>query len=348
MVEKIIISLRKKTEQKLDRLILENSPPNLNLSRTKIQDLIKRNMIIDPKKHNTLTLKAKTEGLEQILMYLDDKLEKALLPENLDVQIVFEDNFFAVLNKPADMVVHPVKSSQSGTLVNFLIFKYGDTLPVISDKFRPGIVHRLDKDTSGLIVIAKTQVCADALITQFKSRQVKKFYLGLLIGNPLEKLNQIIAMPGVRILEDNSIEVKTYLRRNRTNREIIEVNNQVGKIAKSRFSIQTLYDLGENKKLSLVRCEIETGRTHQIRVHAKFIGCPILGDALYKSRRKEAVNVDKAVLSLWNANRMRQMLHARELSFSHPESGKRVSFRADLPSDFSNILSKLDEYRIGV
>ena len=345
MVEKFIISLRKKSEKKLDKLILDNCPPNLSLSRTKIQDLIKRSMIIDPKKLNTLTLKTKTEGLEKILMYLDDKPQKILFPENLDVQIVFEESSFAILNKPANMVVHPVKSSQSGTLVNFLIYKYRDMLPIISDKFRPGIVHRLDKDTSGLIVIAKTQFCAASLISQFKNRQVKKLYSALCLGNPLEKLNKIISIPGVKILEDNSIEVKTYIRRNKTHREKMEVNSQFGKLAISRFSIQHIYDLGENKKISLVGCEIETGRTHQIRVHAEHIGCPILGDELYKSRRKEELNVEKAVLSFLNVHRMRQMLHSRELSFSHPESGKSLFFRGDFPSDFSDILSKLDEYK---
>ena len=165
------------------------------------------------------------------------------------------------------------------------------------------------------------------------------------MGNPLEKLNKIISIPGVKILEDNSIEVKTYIRRNKTHREKMEVNSQFGKLSISRFSIQHIYDLGENKKISLVGCEIETGRTHQIRVHAEHIGCPILGDELYKSRRKEELNVEKAVLSFLNVHRMRQMLHSRELSFSHPESGKSLFFRGDFPSDFSDILSKLDEYK---
>lgn len=347
MVEKFIISLRKKSEKKLDKLIIDNCPPNLSLSRTKIQDLIKRNMIFDPKKLNILTLKTKTDDLEQIIIYLDDTHQKNLLPENLDVPIVFEDDSLAVLNKPSNMVVHPVKSSQSGTLVNFLIFKYQDTLPIIYDKFRPGIVHRLDKDTTGLIVIAKTQSCAESLIAQFKNRQVKKFYLALCIGNPLEKLNQIISKPGVKILKNNSIEVRTYIRRNRANREIMEVNNQTGKLALSRFSIQTVYYLGENQKLSLIGCEIETGRTHQIRVHAKFIGCPIFGDDLYKSRIKQELNVEKTVLSFCNVQRFRQMLHSHELSITHPESGKRLFFRGDFPPDFSNILLKLDKYKTG-
>ena len=224
MFEKYIISLTNKTEKKLDKLILENCPPNLSLSRTKIQDLIRRNMVLDSQKHNMLTLKTKTDDLEQIILCLDKHPEGDLIPEDLNVPIIFEDNSLVVFNKPANMVVHPVKSLQCGTLVNFLIHKYQDSLPKIYDKFRPGIVHRLDKDTSGLIVIAKTEVSAKSLIGQFKSRQVKKIYLALCLGNPLENLSKIVSKPGVNILEDNSIEIKTYIRRNKNNREIMENN----------------------------------------------------------------------------------------------------------------------------
>ena len=259
MFEKYIISLTNKTEKKLDKLILENCPPNLSLSRTKIQDLIRRNMVLDSQKHNMLTLKTKTNDLEQIILCLDKHPEGDVIPEDLDVPIVFEDNSLVVFNKPANMVVHPVKSLQCGTLVNFLIHKYQDSLPKIYDKFRPGIVHRLDKDTSGLIVIAKTEVSAKSLIGQFKSRQVKKIYLALCLGNPLENISKIVSKPGVNILEDNSIEIKTYIRRNKNNREIMENNTDNGKLAISRFIVQNVYDLGKDKKLSLVGCEIETG-----------------------------------------------------------------------------------------
>ena len=348
MIEKFIISLTKKSERKLDKLILENCPPNLSLSRTKIQDLIRQKMVFDPRKDDALTLKSKTNDIEQVILHVDKDLQKNLIPEDLEVPIVFEDKSIVVFNKPANMVVHPVKSSQYGTLVNFLIYKYQDSLPTIYDRFRPGIIHRLDKDTSGLIVIAKTAFCADSLIAQFKSREVKKVYLALCIGNPVENLNKIICKPGVTILEDNSIEVKTYIRRNKTNREIMEVNSDQGKLAISRFSVRTIYDLGKYQKLSLVSCEIETGRTHQIRVHAKLIGTPIFGDKLYKLKRKEDFEVVKTVVSLCDDDRrLRQMLHAHELSILHPESGETLSFRADLPPDFSYFLSKLSEYKTG-
>ena len=134
---------------------------------------------------------------------------------------------------------------------------------------------------------------------------------------------------------------------NKTNTGFSVANNQTGKLAVSRFSIQTVYYLGENQKLSLIGCEIETGRTHQIRVHAKFIGCPIFGDDLYKSRIKQELNVEKTVLSFCNVQRFRQMLHSHELSITHPESGKRLFFRGDFPPDFSNILLKLDKYKTG-
>ena len=345
MFEKYIISLTNKTEKKLDKLILENCPPNLSLSRTKIQDLIRRNMVLDSQKHNMLTLKTKTNDLEQIILCLDKHPEGEVIPEDLDVPIVFEDNSLVVFNKPANMVVHPVKSLQCGTLVNFLIHKYQDSLPKIYDKFRPGIVHRLDKDTSGLIVIAKTEVSAKSLIGQFKSRQVKKIYLALCLGNPLENISKIVSKPGVNILEDNSIEIKTYIRRNKNNREIMENNTDNGKLAISRFIVQNVYDLGEDKKLSLVGCEIETGRTHQIRVHAKLIGCPIFGDTLYKLRRKEDFMVEKTILSSFKLMRLRQMLHAHELSFAHPKSGQSIFLRGELPPDFSNLLSNLEKYK---
>ena len=275
MIEKFIISFTKKSEKKLDKLILENCMPSLSLSRTKIQDLIKRKMVFDPRKQDALTLKTKTNDIAQVIVYLDQDLQKNLKPEDLRVPIVFEDKSLVVFNKPANMIVHPVKSSQSGTLVNFLVYKYRDTLPIIDDRLRPGIIHRLDKDTSGLIVIAKTASCANALIAQFKSREVKKSYLALCIGNPVENLNKIICKQGVTMLEDGSIEVKTYIRRSSINREIMEVSGDQGKLAISRFSVRTIYVLGKYQKLSLVNCEIETGRTHQIRVHAKLIGNPI-------------------------------------------------------------------------
>ena len=128
-------------------------------------------MIFDPQKQNALTLKTKTDDLEKIILYLDQHLKKIIIPENLDVPIVFEDKSLVVFNKPANMIVHPVKIEQCGTLVNFLIYKYQDKLPITYDKLRPGIVHRLDKDTSGLIIVAKTKVCADSLMEQFKSRK---------------------------------------------------------------------------------------------------------------------------------------------------------------------------------
>ena len=175
--------------------------PSLSLSRTKIQDLIKRQMVFDPQKNDALTSKTKTNDIEQVIVYLDKEQQKNLIPEDLEVPIVFEDGSLVVFNKPANMVVHPVKPSQRATLVNFLVYKYQDTLPITYDRFRPGIIHRLDKDTSGLIVIAKTAFCANALITQFKSREVKKAYLALCIGNPVDNLNKIICKPGVMYLK---------------------------------------------------------------------------------------------------------------------------------------------------
>ncbi len=302
-------------------------------------------MIFDPQKQNALTLKTKTDDLMQVILYSDQHLQKTLIAEDLDVPIVFEDDAVIVFNKPSNMVVHPVKSAQRGTLVNFLIYKFQDTLPITYDRFRPGIVHRLDKDTSGLIIVAKTKLSADSLIKQFKSRKVKKVYLALCIGNPLENLSKIIGKPGINILEGDILEVKTNIKRNKINREMMEVCADGGRLAISRFTVQTVYDLGKNRKLSLVNCEIETGRTHQIRVHAKLIECPIVGDNLYQLRRKEDFDVKKTILPLLDGKRSRQMLHARELSIVHPDSSKTLVFQGILPYDFSNLISNLSKYK---
>jgi 23S rRNA pseudouridine1911/1915/1917 synthase len=186
---------------------------------------------------------------------------------------------------------------------------------------------------------------ADSLIKQFKSRKVKKVYLALCIGNPLENLSKIIGKPGINILEGDILEVKTNIKRNKINREMMEVCADGGRLAISRFTVQTVYDLGKNRKLSLVNCEIETGRTHQIRVHAKLIECPIVGDNLYQLRRKEDFDVKKTILPLLDGKRSRQMLHARELSIVHPDSSKTLVFQGILPYDFSNLLSNLSKYK---
>ena len=139
---------------------------------------------------------------------------------------------------------------------------------------------------------------------------------------------------------------KTYIG-NKVKRNLLKEPSQLAKLLDFllREDVKTIYDLGEHQKLSLISCEIETGRTHQIRVHAKLIGCPIFGDKLYKLRRIEDLDVEKTILSLWDGTRLRQMLHAHELSFVHPKSRRRLFFRGNLPLDFSNLLSDLNKYK---
>jgi 23S rRNA pseudouridine1911/1915/1917 synthase len=347
MTEKLIINLKKKSERKLDKLIQDNCPSHLSLSRTKIQELISKSKVFDAEYYTPLSKKDKTDHLERVIIYYENYSKDDIPPQKLDVPIVFENKSIVIFNKPPNMIVHPVKSSQRNTLVNFLIYKYQETLPIIFDKFRPGIVHRLDKDTSGLIAIAKTKFGANSLIQQFKNRQVKKGYLALCIGNPLDNMGKIVSLPGISILEDNIIEVRSLIGRNKYNREMMDANVNDGRLALSRFSVRKVYQLSETKKLSLLSCEIETGRTHQIRVHSKFIGHPIFGDKLYKSRKKDELDVEKALSPLFLDGRNRQMLHANRLSILNPRSGKNLSFECDLPADFSNLLLNLNKYGVG-
>ncbi len=348
MTEKFIIDLKNKSERKLDKLIQDNCPSHLSLSRTKIQELIRKSKVFDAEHYTPLTKKDKTDDLEQVIIHYENYFKDGIPPQKLDVPIVFENKSIVIFNKPPNMIVHPVKSFQRDTLVNFLIYKYQDTLPYVFDKFRPGIVHRLDKDTSGLIVIAKTEFGANSLVQQFKNRQVKKVYLALCIGNPLDNLGKIVSLPGISILKDNIIEVQSLIGRNKYNREMMDANVYNGRLALSRFSVRKVYQLSETKKLSLLSCEIETGRTHQIRVHSKFIGHPIFGDKLYKSRKKDELDIEKALSPLFLDGRTRQMLHANRLSILNPQSNKILSFECDLPNDFSDFLLNLNKYRVSL
>ena len=341
MIEKLIINLKRKSETKLDKLILANCPSNLSLSRTKIQELIKNKKVFEPKYHTPLTLKNKTDKLKQVVLYCENILNRNIYPQKLNVPIIFEDEYLAVFNKPSNMVVHPTQFSQRNTLVNFLIFRYRDTLPIVYDELRPGIVHRLDKDTSGLIVVAKNKFCAESLVSQFKGRKVKKVYSALCIGNPLENLSKIVCKQGISVLENDIIEVKTLIGRNKNNREIMDANFDHGKSAISRFSVCAVYKLSEYDTLSLISCEIETGRTHQIRAHARFIGHPIFGDKLYKIGKKLDTSVQGALSSLGNTGIERQMLHASKLTIAHPMNEESLSLKCNLPADFTDLLSSL-------
>jgi 23S rRNA pseudouridine1911/1915/1917 synthase len=235
-------------------------------------------------------------------------------PEPIPLQIIHEDRHVIVLNKPAGVVVHPAPGHASGTLVNGLLH-HCDDLSGIGGQIRPGIVHRLDKDTTGVMVVAKTDQAHDHLSSQFKNRQVRKAYLALVHGIP-NTGRGVIDLP---------------IGRHPVERKKMSIRAPHPRAARTRWSLQRAFS-----NSALLRVVIETGRTHQIRVHMAAAGFPVLGDPVYGSRRLRNIS--------WPVKHVRpnrQMLHAFKLAFHHPATEKFVSFQARLPDDMQTLIRAL-------
>ncbi len=242
-------------------------------------------------------------------------------PENIPLDIVFEDEFLAVINKPAGMVVHPGAGVQTGTLANAIAFHFAESFAEQNrqdpDSIRIGIVHRLDKDTSGLIVVAKTDEIHEALSEQFRERQVYKSYIALVHGSPEQKIGKVDAPIG----------------RNKHNRLRMKVATH-GRRALSLWKVRQRFD-----KFTLLDVEIKTGRTHQIRVHMGYINHPVVGDEIYNEGRDNTImdhTVRNAIASM-----PRFFLHAEQLSFTHPKTQERMEFTQPLPKELNDFLDLL-------
>ena len=293
--------------QRLDKVLTEQLP---NLSRTQIQRLLKEEQILvngRPAKANL-----KLEGGEQVTITLPEPEETELVPEAIPLDIRYEDEDMLVINKPAGMVVHPAVGHSSGTLVNAILAHCPD-LPGIGGEKRPGIVHRLDKETSGLIVIAKNELALRHLQAQFKDRTVGKQYLALVDGQ-VQPPTALIDAP---IGRDP---------RQRKKMAVIPFGSSAhSRPAQTQYDTVTGYD-----DYTLLRCELFTGRTHQIRVHLAYIGFPIVGDKVY-GRRKPSIPLK------------RHFLHAAVLQLKRPSDNEELTLHAELPPELDAILKKLAE-----
>ena len=229
-------------------------------------------------------------------------------PEDIPIEIIYEDESLAVVNKPQGMTVHMGNGNADGTLVNALLYKL-DSLSGINGVIRPGIVHRIDKDTSGLLVVAKNDAAHVSLSEQIANKTCRRSYLALLEG----------------IVKEDSGNITTYIGRDPRDRvKMAVVSPEKGKIAVTDFRVERRFAEG----YTLCRFDLHTGRTHQIRVHAKYMGYPVVGDPVYGIKKQK-----------FNLNG--QLLHAQRLTFIHPATGKEMTFEAPLPEYFSQILSKL-------
>lgn len=230
-----------------------------------------------------------------------------IVPEDIDVPILYEDEHIIVVNKPKGMVVHPAAGNYSGTLVNALMKHCGDNLSSINGVIRPGIVHRIDKDTSGVLVVAKSDEAHEKLSSMLKEHDINRVYIALVHG----------------IIREESGKIDAPIGRHPVDRKKMAVNTKNGRRAVTHFKV-----LERFKDATLLEVRLETGRTHQIRVHMSYIGYPILGDTVY-GRKKDKYNLNG------------QALHAKLLGFVHPVTNEYMEFEADLPEYFKELLEEL-------
>lgn len=284
--------------ERLDIFLMSRFP---NFTRSHIKSLIESGLVqIDDKSVKKAGFLLKIG--QKISVEAKEPEKISTEAENIPIEIVYQDEDLAVVNKPQGLVVHPCSSTRSGTLVNALLFHIKD-LSGINGVLRPGIVHRLDKDTSGLLVIAKNDFAHQSLAKQIKEKSAKRDYLAVLEGN----------------LPENEGKIQTFLRRDPKDRKKISVQDS-GRLAITHFKVMERFE-----KCCLVLFSLETGRTHQIRVHAKYIYHPVVGDKLYGH---EVKGLDG------------QLLHAFRLTFTHPKTNKTMTFEAKLPEYFENYLKK--------
>ena len=298
-MEKIVADLE---NMRLDAYI---SSKKTNLSRTNIQRLIEEgNVLVNGQKKK---ISYKVQIGDNIEINIPEAKETSIKAENIPVEVVYEDDDIIVVNKPKGMVVHPANGNPDGTLVNAIMAMCKGSLSGIGGEIRPGIVHRLDKDTSGLLIVAKNDLAHINMSNQIKDRKVKKIYIALVKGN----------------INENEATINMPIGRSTKDRKKMAVRKD-GKEAITHFKVLKRY-----KNYTLLEVKIDTGRTHQIRVHMAEIGHPVVGDMVY-SKGKNEFGVEG------------QMLHSKSLDFKHPITGKEMHLEAKLPEYFEKVLEKLD------
>lgn len=299
-MEKIVVDL---DNVRLDAYIAKKRE---DLSRMMVQKLIENgNVLVDGKKRK---ISYKVQVGEVIELDIPEAKETGVKAEDIPLDIVYEDEDIIVVNKPKGMVVHPANGNPDGTLVNAIMAHCKGSLSGIGGEIRPGIVHRLDKDTSGLLIVAKNDKAHINMSEQIKNREVKKIYIALVRG----------------VVPENEATINMPIGRSTKDRKKMAVRKD-GKEAITHFKVLKRY-----ANYTLLEVKIDTGRTHQIRVHMAEIGHPVVGDMVYSNGKNEF-------------GIQGQMLHAKSLDFKHPISGKQMHLEAEVPEGFVSVLNQLDE-----
>lgn len=265
--------------------------------------------------------------------------ESHIGPEDIPLTVVFDDDDLAVIDKPAGMVVHPAPGTPSGTLVNALLHHFGDDLSGVGGEKRPGVVHRIDKDTSGLLVVAKTDRAHHGLAAQFEAHVVERSYRAICHGAPDAADPRLRGLAGIAVESHGVICITTQLARHRTDRQKQAVVAEKGRRAVTRLSVVERF--GAPVSAALVECRLETGRTHQIRVHMGYAGHALIGDPTYGGRRKVSARSFGAEAAAVAMAFSRQALHAATLGFVHPGTQETLTFTSPIPADMAALLTAL-------
>ena len=309
-------------KKRIDAFIFEKCS---QLSRTRIKNLILDNRLrINGKINQSPSKKIKVGDI--ISLEVPNPKKTSLKPFSFKLDIIYQDNDIIVINKPAGISMHPGPGNYDNTIVNALMNYEKMKLSNIGDELRPGIIHRIDKDTSGLIVIAKNNFSHENISKQFSNHSIDRVYDLLVWGK----------------LRPQSGLIETLITRSSKNRQMMDVSFIKGKKAITNYKTLKVFEGKNIPTMSLVECKLETGRTHQIRVHMNFKGNQIVGDKKYKKKYKKLKNVneeiDKIILRL-----NRQFLHAKILGFNHPRSQKKLFFESNLPDDLKIIINELEK-----
>ena len=317
------INLIVKDEDKNLRVDVFINKKENELSRTRIKNLILKKFL---KINNKIIIDPSKKILKGDLLDLSipEPKKASLKPYKYELNITYEDDDLIVLDKPAGIVMHPGAGNYDNTIVNALMNHDKNSLSNIGGELRPGIVHRIDKNTSGLVVIAKNNQTHEHLSVQFHNHTIKRIYDLLIWGK----------------IKPSKGKVETLITRSSRNRQMMEVSNSKGKKAITNYKTLEIFENNNIPTLSLVECKLETGRTHQIRVHMSYLGNNIVGDDKYKKKFKNLKNINPYLeKNLINLNR--QFLHARTIGFIHPKKNKEMLFNSFLPQELEIILKML-------
>ena len=267
----------------------------------------------------------KIKDKDEITITFQEEINKKITPLKKSLDIVYEDKDLIIINKPQGMVVHPGAGNKNNTLVNIIVGNFKKKLSNLSGATRPGIVHRIDKDTSGLLVVAKNNFAHARLSKQFSDHSIKRKYIALVWG----------------VLRPLKGTIETFITRNKRNRQLMTTDEFKGKKAITKYSIIKVFNKKDVPKISLIEFELKTGRTHQIRVHMIYKGTSLLGDQKYRKKNMKYKKIDKVFEEILNSFKG-QVLHASTLGFDHPRNLKKVEFKTKLPIKFKKLVDYLE------